>query len=308
MAPFFMKQFEHKIGLALGGGAARGWAHFGIIRALAEQGIQPDIVCGTSIGALVGASYVTGCMEEFEKWVSGLRKRDVAAMLDFTVGGGLIEGDRLMKFLRDDIAIDAKIENLDIPYAAVATNLATGTEIWLQSGDLLDAVRASISLPGLFTPVCYEDKWLADGALVNPVPVSVCRALGAEQIIAVDLNAHIVGKPFRKLIHRKKTTPSTIQDGNNMSNWLRNVLEKFLNNNKSAANNEGPGLFDVLNSTITIMQDRITRSRMAGDPPDVLLRPNLSDIGMMDFDHAEEAIDKGSACVSRHLPAFDVLR
>lgn len=301
-----MKKFNNKIGLALGGGAARGWAHFGIIRALAEQGIKPDVVCGTSIGALVGASYVTGCMDEFENWVSNLRKRDVAAMLDFTVGGGLIEGDRLMKFLRDEISINANIEDLEISYAAVATELETGNELWFQSGDLLEGVRASISLPGLFTPVCVNGKWLADGALVNPVPVSTCRALGAEQIIAVDLNAHMVGKSFRKPQHHESKN-IMVNENSNIKSWFSEVLDKVLSNNKPDYSDEDPGLFDVLNSAVTIMQDRITRSRMAGDPPDVLLRPNLSDIGMMDFDHAKEAIKKGMTCVNRHLPALEVL-
>lgn len=302
-----MTQNYNKIGLALGGGAARGWAHFGVIRALAEQGIKPDIVCGTSIGALVGASYVTGCMPQFEKWVTSLRKRDVAAMLDFTMGGGLIEGDRLMSFLRDKITIDAKIEHLEIPFASVATNLATGNEEWFQEGDLLDAVRASISLPGLFTPVCINGKWLADGALVNPVPVSVCRALGAEQIIAVDLNAHMVGKPFRKTQQHIHSLLSSKNENNNIKSWFNTVLDKVMSNNQNGEDEE-PSLFDVLNSSVTIMQDRISRSRMAGDPPDVLLRPDLSDIGMLDFDHARKAIDKGMICVQRHLPALEVLK
>jgi len=298
-----MTTIKKKIGLTLGGGAARGWAHFGIIRALEAQGIKPDIICGSSIGALVGATYVTNCHSRFEEWVISLRKRDIAALLDFTLGGGLIEGDRLMKFMREQILTDIKIEDLDIPYAAVATELATGNEVWFQTGDLCDAVRASISLPGLFTPVCLNNRWFADGALVNPVPVSVCRALGAEQIIAVDLNSHLVGKPFREAKLKKNIQQA--KDENNVQRWFGEVADKLFDNEN---NNEGPRIFDVLNSAIIIMQDRITRSRMAGDPPDVLLRPDLSDIGMMDFDHAAEAIEKGIACVERHLPSLDVLQ
>ena len=304
-----MTKYKQKLGLALGGGAARGWAHFGIIRGLAEQGIEPDIVCGTSIGALVGATFISGHMRQFEEWVLSLRKRDVAAMLDFTVGGGLIEGERLMQFMRKEFSIDGNIEDFDIAYAAVATELATGNEIWFQDGNLLDAVRASISLPGLFTPVCLQGKWMADGALVNPVPVSVCRALGAEQIIAVDLNAHMVGKPFRKILqHSHHHEPAPPKD-TTMKGWFKSVVDKVMdNNNRHESADDQPGLFDVLNSAVTIMQDRITRSRMAGDPPDVLLRPDLSDIGLMDFDQANKAIDKGMSCVIRHLPALDVLK
>lgn len=295
-----------KIGFALGGGAARGWAHFGIIRALEEQGIKPDIVCGTSIGALVGATYVTRCHRQFENWVLSLRKRDIAALLDFTVGGGLIEGERLMNFMRKQVSSNPKIEDLDIPYAAVATELTTGNEIWFQSGDLFEAVRASISLPGLFTPVYLNNRWLADGALVNPVPVSVCRALGAERIIAVDLNSRLVGKTFRKETLKHETSEQ--KQDKNVKRWFTDVLNKLFDSGKNnQKNNEGPGIFDVLNSAVIIMEDRITRSRMAGDPPDVLLRPDLSDIGMVDFDRANEAIEKGLDCVKRHLPALDVL-
>lgn len=298
-----MMMKNKKIGLALGGGAARGWAHFGIIRALEAQGIKPDIICGTSIGALVGAAYVTNCMPHFEEWVLSLRKRDIAGLLDFTIGGGLIEGSKLMNFLRKELLTDINIEDLEIPYAAVATELTTGNEVWFQNGGLFDAVRASISLPGLFTPVYLNDTWYADGSLVNPVPVSVCRALGAERIIAVDLNSHVVGKAFRQA--KLKQELQYARPINTAKRWFGEALDKLYDNGKS---NEGLGIFDVLNSAVVIMQDRITRSRMAGDPPDILLRPDLSDIGMMDFDHAAEAIEKGIACVERNLPILDTIR
>ncbi len=297
-----MTKINNKIGFALGGGAARGWAHFGIIRALEAQGIKPDIICGTSIGALVGATYVTHCHNHFEQWVLSLRKRDIAGLLDFTVGGGLIEGNKLMDVMRQKISVGVQIEDLAIPYAAVATVLSTGNEVWFQKGDLLDAVRASISLPGLFTPVYLNGEWLADGALVNPVPVSVCRALGADQVIAVDLNSHNVGKPFRQAKLKKEL--QDVKSERNVKTWFSDVSDKFFDNEKD---NDGPGIFDVLGSAVTIMEDRISRSRMAGDPPDVLLRPNLSNINMMDFDCASDAINKGEACVERNLPALEVL-
>ena len=293
-------QNRPKIGFALGGGAARGWAHFGIIRALAERGIQPDVVCGTSIGALVGATYVTGKHIEFEQWTRKLRKRDIAALLDFTLGGGLIEGQRLMDFFVEQMGKDIQIENLDIPYASVATELATGNEIWFKHGPLLPAVRASISLPGLFTPVYINHKWLADGALVNPVPVSVCRALGAEFVIAIDLNTYLVGKPFRE---RKKKIEQQNNSNPDMKAWYEKIVDKMFENGEK----DEPGFFDVLSSSINIMQDRITRSRMAGDPPDIMLRPDLSEIELMDFDKAELAIDKGIACVERMSHLFEPL-
>ncbi len=301
---------RRKIGLALGGGAARGWVHLGIIRALETHGIKPDVVCGTSIGALVGAAYVTHCHTDFEKWVLSLRKRDIAGLLDFTVsGGGLIEGDRLMKYLRTHIDERISIENLEIPFAAVATELTTGNEVWFQTGNLLEAIRASISLPGLFTPVYQNDKWLADGALVNPVPVSVCRALGAERVIAVDLNSHLYGRVFKAKPaakpHVESEARSETKSGNGVKRWFNNSMANMFDNNKRRVE---PGLFDVLSRSVYIMQDRITRSRMAGDPPDVLLRPDMSDIGLLDFDRAAESIAKGVDCVERHLPMLDVIQ
>lgn len=300
-----MNTKKYKIGFALGGGAARGWAHFGIIRALEEQGIKPDIICGTSMGALVGAAYVTHCHARFEEWVISLRKRDIAGLLDITVnGGGLIEGGRVMNFLREQLVENVKIEDLDLPYAAVATELTTGNEVWFQQGDLLDAVRASVSLPGLFTPVYLNGNWFADGALVNPVPVSVCRALGAERVIAIDLNAHLYGSMFKA----KKLPAPVIEMQNTRVNgvksWFNGALKNVFENNKGHTE---PGVFDVLSRSVYIMQDRISRSRMAGDPPDVLLRPDLSDIGLLDFYRATESIDKGFDCVEWHLPALEAL-
>jgi len=293
-------QNKAKIGFALGGGAARGWAHFGIIRALAELGIKPDIISGSSIGALVGASYATGTIDEFEAWTRALRKRDIAGLLDFTLGSGLIEGERLMNFFDKQMGKEIQIEDLDIPFAAVATELATGNEVWFQKGPLLPAIRASISLPGLFTPTYVNNKWLADGALVNPVPVSLCRALGAEFVIAVDLNTQQVGKAFRK---NQKKLEQRNNSNADLKAWYNRIVDKMFDTDDKAE----PGFFDVLSSSIYIMQDRITRSRMAGDPPDILLRPDLSDIELMDFDKAEIAIDKGTACVERLSHLFESL-
>ncbi|MDH5408082.1 MAG: patatin-like phospholipase RssA [Gammaproteobacteria bacterium] len=292
-----------KIGFALGGGAARGWAHIGIIKSLAEHGIKPDIISGTSIGSLVGAAHVLGKLDKLEEWVCSLRRRDVAGMLDFTFGGGMIQGERLMKFLESHLGENPLIEELPIPFAAVATELTSGNEVWLQQGQLLSAIRASIALPGLFTPVCHENRWLVDGALVNPVPVSLCRALGADYVIAVNLDRYMIGKKFRK---QKQVNVAQIEDDeassvHSVKTWLSYIQQRFTNNNQQE---DIPGLFDVLSTSVYIMQDRITRSRLVGDPPDLLLAPDLSDIGLMDFDHAQEAIDKGIDCVERHAPTL----
>ena len=209
------------VGLALGGGSARGWAHIGVIRALEQEGIVPSVVAGTSIGALVGAAYVGNELTTLEDWVRGLTRRDVMRYLDFTLaGGGFIEGERLMKFFRKHID-PGLIEELERPFACVATELESGREVWLQRGDVLDAVRASYALPGLFTPVHDGDTWLVDGGLVNPVPVSVCRALGADVVIAVNLNGDILGKRNRQRAKKKvkQAAPRAPEDAESDNAW-----------------------------------------------------------------------------------------
>ena len=159
-----------RVGLALGSGSARGWAHIGVIRALEEAGVRPDLVCGTSIGALVGAAYAAGELERLERWVLGLEIGAVVGFADLSLSAGLLKGDRLMQFFRRNFT-DRPIDQLAVPFAAVATSLQTGAEVWLQSGSTLDAVRSSIALPGIFTPVRREGTLLVDGGLANPIPV-----------------------------------------------------------------------------------------------------------------------------------------
>src|SRR3981081_4862306 len=176
-----------RIGLALGAGSARGWAHIGAIRALEEHGVKPDVICGTSIGALVGAVYASGQLDQLESWVTGLAWTKVVRLMDITWKGGLIRGQRLFNLFRATFQ-DRDISELPIPFGAIATELSSGREIWLREGKLLDVGRASIATPGLFTPVIRNGAILVDGGLVNPVPVSMCRALGADLVIAVDLS------------------------------------------------------------------------------------------------------------------------
>ncbi|MBU4499706.1 MAG: patatin-like phospholipase family protein, partial [Gammaproteobacteria bacterium] len=208
-----------RIGLALGGGSARGWAHIGVIRALKDAGIEPDIVCGTSIGALVGAAYVGGELDRLEDWVRSLRPQTVVSFLDFSLNGGLIKGDKLIDFFRSHF-VDREICDLARPFGAVATDLRRGREVWLRDGRVTDAVRASIALPGLFTPVLRDGNWLVDGGLVNPVPVSLCRAMDADIVIAVDLNADLLGRHLKPRPHaagkaRKQIAaePDSLADG-----------------------------------------------------------------------------------------------
>ncbi len=295
------KKHKAKIGIALGSGSARGWAHIGIIKALEANGIKPEIICGTSIGALVGSMYATNELEFLEKWLLKLDKRKIVKYTDISLlaAGGFVEGNSLMNFFKKQIG-DHNIEDLDKQFACVATDLESGTEKWIQHGSILDAVRASIAVPGLFTPVKYHNHWLVDGALVNPVPISVCRALGAEKVIAVNLHVEALGKPLKRPLPNQDSLFSSLIE--------RTMLTKFTNQVKGSfpdlfkEKQIAPGIFDVLTNSINIMQDRITRSRMAGDPADVLLLPKLGHIGLMEFDRAEEAIQAGEEVVTLHMP------
>lgn len=294
---------NQKIGLALGGGSARGWAHIGVIRALADAGIAPDMVCGTSIGALVGAAYVAGDLDRLERWVKSLTLQTVVGFLDFSLGGGLIKGEKLVDFFRSRFA-DVPIPELPLPFAAVATDLQSGREIWLQEGMVSDAVRASIALPGLFTPAGHEGRWLVDGGLVNPVPVSLCRAMGADLVIAVDLNSDIVGKHLRKA--RASKAGDSGGAGESVLARIQSGMETLGIAGQKAAGDR-PSMLDVLAASINIMQERITRSRLAGDPADVLITPRLAEIGLMEFHRAAIAIETGSRAARQALPQINAV-
>lgn len=300
------------IGLALGSGAARGWAHIGVLSELRERGIEPAVVCGTSIGAFVGAAYVAGHLEQLDKWVRSLTRRDIIRYMDVQMfAGGLITGISQKKMIREKMG-DVKIESLKIPFASVATNLKTGREVWFQQGSILDAVHASVALPGLFSPVHVNDQWMVDGGLVNPVPVSVCRALGAEIVIAVNLNSDIVGKHIKQFDfdeEEKKSSNGNLSIMDFVDQLKSNLFkdEETFVSRLWTKQQEKPGVLDVLVGSINIMQDRITRSRLAGDPPDLMLTPRLSGLGLMEFDQASQAIDEGKACVQRMGSALDYL-
>lgn len=291
------------IGLALGSGSSRGWAHIGVINALTEQGIIPDVVCGTSIGSLVGAAYVSDSLAGLEQWVCSLSRFETARFFDINSSlNGFVDTERLHRFLNQYVARDeALIEGLDKQYAAVATELETGREVWLTKGPVLQAVWASISLPGLFPAIRYGNRWLVDGGLVNPVPVSVCRALGADIVIAVNLNGDIVGRHFQKppVIVRKEEKPGVV---GRISDLVSEYTASLFPVAKSVA--QPPGLFEAIAGSVNITQDRITRSRMAGDPPDILLAPRLAHIGLLEFYRAGEAIREGRECVNRMLPVI----
>lgn len=287
-----------KIGLALGGGAARGWSHIGVIQALDKLGIKPDVVTGTSIGALVGAAYVAGNLNKLDNWVCDLGKLETARYFSINRSfRGFVNKERLQQFLHDFVVDKSlNVEELSIPFASVATDLHSGREIWNTKGNMLDAVWSSISLPGLFPAIKINERWLIDGGLVNPVPVSVCRALGADIVIAVNLNSDIVGKHLHS------------EADSEPAGWAEKIGTKitdYANNLFGNGEESSPDLLDAIAASINITQDRITRSRMAGDPPDIVLSPRLAKIGLLEFYRAKEAIDEGKAIVNRYKHDFE---
>jgi len=308
------------IGIALGSGSARGLAHIGVLQGLRDMGVEPDIVCGSSMGALVGACYAGGHLDAFADWVCQLSTRDVLRFLGIRLlaQGGVAEAGRLIQHLRDAFG-DGAIEDLPKTYAAVATDLYRGREVWLQEGSVWDAVRASIAIPGMLTPTLRDGRWLVDGALVNPVPVSLCRALGADLIIAVNLNSTIVGRaapvppqlPTEEQAELLETAlPEAEGEGEAQVSYslvgrigtaLRGAARpvRRIWTGGGQGGRRGPGTFEVMLGAINVMQDRITRSRLAGEPPDVLLAPRLYDIGLLDYQRGAEAIAAGRACVER---------
>lgn len=295
---------EPRIGLALGSGSARGWAHIGVLRALHEAGIRPNIVCGTSIGALVGAAYVDGDLDRLEEWVRGLTLQTVVGFMDVSLNGGLIKGERLIDFFRSEF-VDRPIAELPLPFAAVTTDLYSGREVWLQQGGVTDAVRASIALPGLFTPVLREGRWLVDGGLVNPVPVSLCRAMGADWVIAVDLNADLVGRHLKPKPVPPPRGPARNTDEDRFTDSVMAHIQAGMSQlgiTPRGKRETQPALMDVLTSSINIMQVRITRSRLAGEPADVLIVPRLAELGLLEFHRAATAIDTGRRAAEQVLP------
>jgi NTE family protein len=290
-----------KIGLALGSGAARGWSLIGVFEGLAALGVVPEIVAGTSIGALVGAAFVTGKLAPLKIRIEKFGRRDVAALLDLRLSaGGLIEGKRIETFL-DSFGIAGSIETQGTRYAAVATDLASGREIWLQQGPIGRAVRASIGMPGIFSPTRLDDRWLIDGGLVNPVPVSLARALGADIVIAVDLNSELVGRRFSDSDTGVNSSPTAPAVPAQVPRWLMDAVGPILQR-VFQAGPDYPSYFEVLANSLNIMQDRITRTRLAGDPPDVLLCPRLGEFSWLDFHRVDEAIAEGLACVQAAEP------
>lgn len=290
-----------KIGLALGSGIVRGWAHIGIVRALVKHGFAPDIIAGTSVGALVGAAYASNNLDALEDWARDLTRMKLMRYMDLHVkSGGLLGGKRLYRLMREHFG-SMKIEDLPVDFVAVASDMVTGHEVWLRDGDLVQAMRASFALPGIFPPMRYGNRLLVDGALVNPVPVSTCQALGADIIIAVNLNGDVLGKARKPgKLYPTVAGFDPLVDETQAEGALRGKIkmaQRFFQRQP-----ETPSVFGVLLSAMNIVQDRLARSRLAGEPPDVLIVPRIGHIGLMEFDKVDELIAAGEAIVESMLP------
>jgi NTE family protein len=328
-----------KIGLALGSGAARGWAHIGVIQALEEMGIEIDIVSGCSIGSYVGASYASGKLPELAEWVESLTEWQVFALMG--VGfhkGGLVSGLKVFKALQDNFSLET-FEELNKPFAAVATDLYSGREVNFMSGSVIEAVKASCAIPGLFPPLLFDNRWLVDGGVVNPVPVNMCRMLGADIVIAVNLSADfrpqsLVNNQIDHGNNQKKTSDFFKRSQQQIQQWFKKSgdtppvsSEKDLLANEEFLTEEcleilepasiesqqpeyvpteehvvvppAPSIINAMTGSLDILSARVTRSRLAGDPPDILIEPQLRDFGMMEFYRATELIEHGRASVKR---------
>ena len=286
------------LGIAFGAGAAKGWAHIGVIKRLDEAGIVPDVIAGASIGALAGGCYAAGKISDLEDFALSLTRRRVFSLLDFSWrGSGLISGNKLARMLESELG-ETRIEELDRPFICIGTELTTGHEIWLQKGNLVSAMRASYALPGVFKPVFFNNMWLIDGAVVNPIPVSACRALGARVVIAVNLNTDSFGIGTVIQAPPKNGNGATEMDAADTAEEARTAFLHQLFGSSS----QGPGITTVLVAAFNISQDRLARSRLAGDPPDVTISPRSPEIGLFDFDKAEESIAAGWEAADRALP------
>ena len=276
-----------------------------MLRTLLAHGIEPDIIVGTSIGAVVGGCQAAGRLDMLEEWGRGLTKRGILGYLDISLtGGGLIGGGKLAARLEEQLG-DTPIEALPIRFATITTEVGTGHEIWLTRGRLVDAMRASYALPGIFPPVGLDGRWLVDGALVNPVPVSAARVFGARLVIAVNLNTDILG---RSMIMAGDTADEAAPDGPVRPSGAGSApcsAPSMRSSRQFAGGSRRPSMPTVMVDAFNIMQDRITRARLAGDPPDVMISPRLGHVGWFDFHRAQEAIEAGARAAERALDDID---
>jgi len=294
------------VGLVLGSGSSRGWAHIGVIEALEEEKIPIDYVAGCSIGSYVGAVYASGSLKSLKEFVLRMDGKKIFSYFDVVFPrSGVLNGTKRLKELFSMHTNAADFSELKIPLMMVATDLATGIKVVLKSGSILTALRATMSIPGLFAPVKVKDRWLVDGGLVDPVPVGVARAMEADVVIAVDLNSGVVSNK-----KQRRQTPRTVKNTGDPPAYKSELFRKLATYYETAeisfANKIGemlkresstPDIIETVMTSINIMQERITGINLAVEPPDVLIQPRLGQLKMLDFDQVEHTIEEGYAGV-----------
>ena len=304
------------VGLVLGSGSSRGWAHIGAIEALEEEKIPIDYIAGCSVGSYVGAIYASGGLKSLKEFVLAMDGKKVFSYFDvgFPRSGVLNGTKRLKEFF--SMHTDATVfSDLKIPLLMVATDLATGKKVVLKSGNILTALRATMSIPGLFAPVKVKDRWLVDGGLVDPVPVGVARALEADVVIAVDLNSGFVSrkKRSRQIRRAAKKTGDPQSHKNELFRKLSVYYEasetSFAGKISDIFKRESstPDIVETVITSINIMQERITRINLAVEPPDVLIQPRLGQLKMLDFDQVEHTIEEGYTGVKDRIGEIKAL-
>lgn len=291
-----MDRWREGFGVALGGGGARGWCHVGVLRALEDKGCSPGGAAGCSMGALVGAAWAAGKLAELEEWARGLTRAQVLSYIDLGLGqGGLVAGRAVWRIL-DDLDVPERIEELDRPLILLATDMQTGREIWISDGDLRAAVRASISIPGVFRPYRIDGRWLLDGGLVNPVPISAVRALGFRRILGINPNARGAQpcwtRPKGGGLWPDLAAPSLVS---HLPEALRGIFRPVKEDEREE--DVAPDYLQVVSVAIDILTGYLCDTRLAADPPDALLQAVLGHIGVLELDRAAEAIDAGRALV-----------
>jgi len=307
---------RQRVGLALGSGSARGLAHIGVLRAIEAAGIAVDCVAGASMGALIGAVYAAGKLDGLETTFQSFDWKKTLSFFDFVLPkSGLIDGAKVAALVREHVG-SARIEDLSVRFAAVATDITRGEEVVLDRGDVIDAVRASVAVPGIFTPLRRDGRLLVDGGLTNPVPASVARALGAQVVIAVDLNHDIVArKNFQPLAAPLPAMPGQAS----ISRWTESYRQAMLELKARLLARERPGaaqfarwtsteeplpnIFEVLLASINVMENRITDSRLALERPELVIQPPLGHIRFLEFGRAPEIIEIGYEAAAKELAA-----
>ena len=292
-----MKASKQTISLVLGSGGARGYAHIGVIEELLEHDYEIKSISGSSMGALIGALHACGKLEVYKEWVLALDLLDVAKLIDFSfTGTGIIQGDKVFQVIEEMIG-DVMIEDLPIPFTAVATALIKQKEVWIQKGRLIDAIRASIAIPTVFTPKKIGDRYLIDGGVLNPLPIAPTVSDSTDLTIAVNLGANVANGYKIHIPKKEREKESRIQKI--FFETAQKAEQLFSRESKNAF--DEMGMFDIMGRTIDIMENAILECKMAGYAPDIIIGIPNDACGFYEFNKAYEMIELGRMIAKEHL-------